>query len=71
MKELEKYINGYIKKHEVTIDEALTHSVIRNVAEYYEVDLEELKEVVDGYPAFMEMLQNIPMDDDFDEGVDI
>ena len=48
MKELEKYINGYIKKHEVTIDEALTHSCVRNAAEYYGVNMEDLEQLKGG-----------------------
>ena len=36
MTKLQEYIEKYCKKHEVTPEEARSHSVVKAVAEYYE-----------------------------------
>lgn len=36
MSEIDQYIEKYCKKHEVTPEEARSHSVVKAVAEYYE-----------------------------------
>lgn len=36
MSEINEYIEKYCRKHEVTPDEARSHSVVKAVAEYYE-----------------------------------
>ena len=36
MTKLQEYIEKYCKKHEVTPEEARSHSMVKSVAEYYE-----------------------------------
>ena len=36
MSKIDQYIEKYCKKHEVTPEEARSHSVVKAVAEYYE-----------------------------------
>ena len=33
---LEKYLEGYCRKHKCSIEEALTHKMVQNVAKEYE-----------------------------------
>lgn len=35
MSDLDKYIEGYCRKHEISREEALTHACVRNATEYY------------------------------------
>ena len=35
-KDFRRYVDGHAKQYDLTIEQALTHSVVRNAAEYYE-----------------------------------
>lgn len=35
MSDLDKYIDDYCRKHEISREEALTHACVRNATEYY------------------------------------
>lgn len=44
MEAFKEYLHKYCVKHEIPEDEALTHAIVRSVAEAYGVDLEERNE---------------------------